>query len=137
MSLSPYLFSRRSYIFIPIFCRVVFACSLFCLFDRIFPSLLPRFFLLLLSSSSRRIKWLFSFAQSMLMEDKIRLGSTPPSCHNRCNECNPCMAVQVPTLPGPKGRPLVPMDDESPYKRYPNYKPLGWKCRCGNRLFNP
>ncbi|XP_078444793.1 EPIDERMAL PATTERNING FACTOR-like protein [Wolffia australiana] len=76
-------------------------------------------------------------SQNMLMEDKIRLGSTPPSCRNRCNQCDPCAAVQVPTLPGPVERPQIPMEDESYYKRYPNYKPLGWKCRCGNRLFNP
>ncbi|XP_060970280.1 EPIDERMAL PATTERNING FACTOR-like protein 1 isoform X2 [Cannabis sativa] len=33
------------------------------------------------------------------VEEKSRLGSTPPSCHNKCNTCHPCMAVQVPSLP--------------------------------------
>ncbi|KAL3527629.1 hypothetical protein ACH5RR_012285 [Cinchona calisaya] len=37
--------------------------------------------------------------QGLLVEEKTRLGSTPPSCHNKCNNCHPCMAVQVPTTP--------------------------------------
>lgn len=76
--------------------------------------------------------------------DKIRLGSTPPSCHNRCNACNPCKAIQIPTVPVPIGqvarlgvenrRPL----DQQAYSQYnSNYKPLEWKCSCGARIFNP
>ncbi|CBI29444.3 unnamed protein product, partial [Vitis vinifera] len=41
--------------------------------------------------------------RGLLFEEKTRLGSTPPSCHNKCNECHPCMAVQVPTLPSHSG----------------------------------
>ncbi|XP_009774356.1 EPIDERMAL PATTERNING FACTOR-like protein 3 isoform X2 [Nicotiana sylvestris] len=37
--------------------------------------------------------------QDVLVEEKTRLGSMPPSCYNKCNQCHPCMAVQVPTLP--------------------------------------
>ncbi|KAF7130402.1 hypothetical protein RHSIM_Rhsim10G0164800 [Rhododendron simsii] len=33
-------------------------------------------------------------------EEQERLGSTPPSCHNKCNQCHPCMAVQIPSLRG-------------------------------------
>ncbi|TKY60260.1 EPIDERMAL PATTERNING FACTOR protein 1 [Spatholobus suberectus] len=33
------------------------------------------------------------------------LGSIPPSCHNKCNDCHPCMAVQVPTLPSHDSNP--------------------------------
>ncbi|KAH7652819.1 hypothetical protein IHE45_19G042200 [Dioscorea alata] len=70
----------------------------------------------------------------MVQERKFRIGSTPPSCHNRCNSCSPCMAVQVPTLPvrSSSGAPL-----RASYIMYSNYKPLGWKCQCGNQLFNP
>ncbi|XP_043722198.1 EPIDERMAL PATTERNING FACTOR-like protein 1 isoform X2 [Telopea speciosissima] len=92
-----------------------------------------------------------SLAPQLLIEDKTRLGSTPPSCHNKCNECHPCTAVQVPTLPnhdrvelGPGGTTgTKPMEQESSSSpstaaaKFPNYKPLGWKCSCGNRLFNP
>ncbi|THU57719.1 hypothetical protein C4D60_Mb03t06460 [Musa balbisiana] len=82
--------------------------------------------------------------EEMLVEDKIRLGSTPPSCHNRCDLCNPCTAVQVPTLPvqstpvRSRVRKVRPSDDPFSYSnQYSNYKPLGWKCSCGNRLYNP
>ncbi|XP_010937414.1 EPIDERMAL PATTERNING FACTOR-like protein 1 [Elaeis guineensis] len=85
-----------------------------------------------------------SSPQGMLTQEKIRLGSTPPSCHNKCNECNPCTAVQIPTLPGRTdpglGRPVQmahPLADQPSYTMYSNYKPLGWKCRCGNHLYNP
>lgn len=39
-----------------------------------------------------------------MVEEKTRLGSTPPSCHNKCNQCHPCMAVQVPSLTSQNGR---------------------------------
>ncbi|KAG8072454.1 hypothetical protein GUJ93_ZPchr0006g40778 [Zizania palustris] len=73
-----------------------------------------------------------------LAEDKSRLGSTPPSCHNRCNECNPCTPVQVAALPG-LSRPARAADrvEASGFAQYSNYKPLGWKCRCAGRLFDP
>ncbi|CAA0838165.1 EPIDERMAL PATTERNING FACTOR-like protein 1 [Striga hermonthica] len=79
---------------------------------------------------------------------KARLGSTPPSCHNKCNQCHPCMAVQVPTMPGHErvepGREKLadyfdapPAPPSSAGNRYSNYKPLGWKCRCGGHFYNP
>ncbi|XP_059318050.1 EPIDERMAL PATTERNING FACTOR-like protein 1 [Lycium ferocissimum] len=37
--------------------------------------------------------------KDVLAEEKSRLGSMPPSCYNKCNQCHPCMAVQVPSLP--------------------------------------
>ncbi|XP_019464698.1 PREDICTED: EPIDERMAL PATTERNING FACTOR-like protein 1 [Lupinus angustifolius] len=89
-------------------------------------------------------------SRDLLFEEKNRLGSIPPSCHNKCNDCHPCMAVQVPSLPGHE--PLKPdltkngameqalFESSSPQvnnKRYSNYKPLGWKCHCGDHFFNP
>ncbi|XP_065875659.1 EPIDERMAL PATTERNING FACTOR-like protein 1 [Euphorbia lathyris] len=80
--------------------------------------------------------------QDLLFEDKTRLGSTPPSCHNKCNRCHPCMAVQVPTAPShDRVQPKHVVDDFfDPYpsgNRYSNYKPLGWKCRCDGHFYNP
>ncbi|KAL6552159.1 hypothetical protein OROGR_008313 [Orobanche gracilis] len=53
--------------------------------------------------------------------EKARLGSMPPSCHNKCNQCHPCMAVEVPTLPShdrvqPSSERQKPLDyfDSSP-----------------------
>ncbi|XP_022752033.1 EPIDERMAL PATTERNING FACTOR-like protein 1 isoform X2 [Durio zibethinus] len=79
------------------------------------------------------------------IEEKTRLGSTPPSCHNKCNGCHPCMAVQVPTLPshdrfqpGLSKAITNSMQFFDPSgNQYSNYKPLGWKCRCGDRFYNP
>ncbi|EFJ31719.1 hypothetical protein SELMODRAFT_86865 [Selaginella moellendorffii] len=57
------------------------------------------------------------------------IGSRPPSCQNKCNRCIPCQAVQVPT-PIERKSPVVSVE-------YSNYKPEGWRCKCGNKLFNP
>ncbi|KAI3451168.1 hypothetical protein Pfo_007833 [Paulownia fortunei] len=84
--------------------------------------------------------------KGLVVAEKTRLGSTPPSCHNKCNQCHPCMAVQVPTLPShnrvqPSSYQEKPLDyDSSPSSagnRYSNYKPLGWKCRCDGHFYNP
>lgn len=84
-------------------------------------------------------------SQDKLFEENSRLGSTPPSCHNKCNECHPCMAVQVPTLPGndpvrpglTRTNPMVYIDPSLQGNRYSNYKPLGWKCQCRDHFYNP
>eukprot|EP01018_Ginkgo_biloba_P016684 Gb_39245 [translate_table: standard] len=78
------------------------------------------------------------------MEDKISLGSTPPNCYNKCNACSPCNVIQVPTPPthhqehrayhNPAPSRVVAAGAN---KKYSNYKPMGWKCKCGHRLFNP
>ncbi|KNA19193.1 hypothetical protein SOVF_063910, partial [Spinacia oleracea] len=88
--------------------------------------------------------------REVLCEEKTRLGSTPPSCYNKCNRCHPCKAVQVSTLPSlhrvePPRSSQPPSSAEifeydSSYggdNRYSNYKPLGWKCHCRNHFYNP
>ncbi|KAK3211289.1 hypothetical protein Dsin_015995 [Dipteronia sinensis] len=78
--------------------------------------------------------------RDLLFEEKTRLGSMPPSCHNKCNQCHPCMAVQVPTLPRQERLRPGHMEFVEPSlltNKYSNYKPLGWKCRCNGHFFNP
>ncbi|CAL5214394.1 unnamed protein product [Lathyrus oleraceus] len=86
--------------------------------------------------------------RELLYEEKNKLGSIPPSCHSKCNECHPCMAVQVPSLPNHDSLPPHLTKPSSMKKwlspslqgtnnRYSNYKPLGWKCHCGDHFFNP
>ncbi|KAF7834431.1 EPIDERMAL PATTERNING FACTOR-like protein 1 [Senna tora] len=97
-------------------------------------------------SISRRVCIVYTYTD-LLLEQKTRLGSIPPSCHNKCNECHPCMAVQVPTLPShdrlkpglARTAPLGFLDPayQGSNNRYSNYKPLGWKCHCGDHFFNP
>lgn len=94
-------------------------------------------FLSFLLGAATGIRTMTRSSYQNLAEDKSRLGSTPPSCHNRCNACNPCTPVQVATLPG-FSRPVRVADDEvAGFAQYSNYKPLGWKCRCAGRLFDP
>ncbi|KAM0899096.1 hypothetical protein ACQ4PT_021527 [Festuca glaucescens] len=83
-------------------------------------------------------------------EEKVRLGSSPPSCRNKCYECSPCVAVQVPSLSAPSGpattaragadgaaaaRGDVPLPP--PLVTLSEYKPLWWKCQCRDRLYEP
>ncbi|KAI3937166.1 hypothetical protein MKW92_019582 [Papaver armeniacum] len=53
------------------------------------------------------------------------LGSRPPSCVHRCEGCNPCGAIQVPTR------------TDQLNLQYANYEPENWKCKCGNAFFDP
>ncbi|KAM0869264.1 hypothetical protein ACQ4PT_040791 [Festuca glaucescens] len=103
--------------------------------------------LLLGSASASRPSPLFStstggarMAAGTEEEEKVRLGSSPPSCHNKCYECSPCVAVQVPSLSAPSGlatttaaRAQVP----PPLVTLSEYKPLWWKCQCRDRLYEP
>ncbi|KAF3680281.1 EPIDERMAL PATTERNING FACTOR-like protein 1 [Capsicum annuum] len=116
---------------------------------------------ILLASRSSRFRGYFQTRalvagnlEDVLVEEKSRLGSMPPSCYNKCNQCHPCRAVQVPSLPSHNG--IKPSGDEARTQarstdhrtvesslssvgasRYSNYKPLGWKCRCGGHFYNP
>nr|XP_018682024.1 PREDICTED: EPIDERMAL PATTERNING FACTOR-like protein 2 [Musa acuminata subsp. malaccensis] len=67
------------------------------------------------------------------------VGSRPPICERRCITCGHCEAVQVPVIPQEKksrsrqflGTATVRGDYSS------NYKPLSWKCKCGDLIFDP
>uniref|UniRef100_A0ACD6AI21 Uncharacterized protein n=1 Tax=Avena sativa TaxID=4498 RepID=A0ACD6AI21_AVESA len=81
-------------------------------------------------------------------EEKVRLGSSPPSCRNKCYDCSPCVAVQVPSLTAPSGPATTARSDDvhgatargevpPPLVTLSEYKPLWWKCQCRNRLYEP
>ncbi|XP_058010288.1 EPIDERMAL PATTERNING FACTOR-like protein 8 [Hevea brasiliensis] len=63
------------------------------------------------------------------------LGSKPPGCVNKCFSCKPCMATLV--VPShqkdPTFKALSHGDDDDSGRYYL----LSWKCRCGNKLFQP
>ncbi|OAY33558.1 EPIDERMAL PATTERNING FACTOR-like protein 2 [Manihot esculenta] len=75
------------------------------------------------------------------MITRSQIGSRPPRCERRCSSCGHCEAIQVPTNPqvnnGNRNSSSVSNiayargDDSS------NYKPMSWKCKCGNLIFNP
>ncbi|KAK7351517.1 hypothetical protein VNO77_11038 [Canavalia gladiata] len=83
--------------------------------------------------------------QESIMVAKPRIGSRPPKCEKRCRSCGHCEAVQVPVVPQTqshrrshysKARTAAAVtysrgDDLS------NYKPMSWKCKCGDNFFNP
>ncbi|KAK8566795.1 hypothetical protein V6N13_002480 [Hibiscus sabdariffa] len=54
-----------------------------------------------------------------------RLGSRPPNCQRKCGGCKPCVATQIPATTDKLG------------VQYTNYKPEGWKCKCGSTFFSP
>jgi hypothetical protein len=92
----------------------------------------------------KTLKWgCVKNVQELLFEEKNKLGSMPPSCHSKCNECHPCMAVQVPSLPTHDSIPSKVsamkkwLNPSLQGNMYSNYKPLGWKCHCGDHFFNP
>ncbi|XP_065875504.1 EPIDERMAL PATTERNING FACTOR-like protein 2 [Euphorbia lathyris] len=84
-----------------------------------------------------------SFSQTVNEEEKTmmrsQIGSRPPRCERRCSSCGHCEAIQVPTNPQinhanknySSSVAYARGDDAS------NYKPMSWKCKCGNLIFNP
>ncbi|GMY34030.1 EPIDERMAL PATTERNING FACTOR-like protein 8 [Fagus crenata] len=62
---------------------------------------------------------------------KMVLGSKPPGCVNKCFNCRPCMATLV--IPSHQRKDVGASsrgEDDSYYL-------LSWKCRCGNKLYQP
>lgn len=80
---------------------------------------------------------------SMLVE-KFQIGSRPPKCERRCIKCGHCEAVQVPIVPS-KVQIHRSHYSEATLITYSstrgdglsNYKPISWKCKCGDYFFNP
>ncbi|KAL9680786.1 hypothetical protein QQ045_012565 [Rhodiola kirilowii] len=131
--------------------------SFFC-FHRHRLSVIPPLIILLLSSSTHFRFMAGATAQPRYNEadqktvSEIRartIGSRPPRCQFRCRGCDPCEAIQVPVTPqlhnhnnggGARSSSRVYQTYEMEYSRgddVTNYKPMGWKCKCGNLIFNP
>lgn len=73
---------------------------------------------------------------------RAQIGSRPPRCDHRCQSCTHCEAIQVPTNPQTKnGKKNSGSQVKSiEYARIDgnsNYKPMSWKCKCDNLIFNP
>lgn len=64
------------------------------------------------------------------------IGSRPPRCERKCRNCGHCKAVQVPIAPFLK-RSHKLYAANSRGDDLANYKPMCWKCQCGDSLFNP
>ncbi|KAF5793181.1 putative EPIDERMAL PATTERNING FACTOR-like protein [Helianthus annuus] len=71
-------------------------------------------------------KWVASVRQN-----KKILGSRPPRCVHKCVNCRPCEA----TLVIPPHYKTIRYRDQSHYEDH--YYLLSWKCKCGDKLFQP
>ncbi|KAK8678055.1 hypothetical protein V6N13_143568 [Hibiscus sabdariffa] len=71
------------------------------------------------------------------------IGSRPPRCERRCSSCPHCEAIQVPVTTLSKSRRTRQFSAalfSISYSRgddISNYKPMSWKCKCGNLIYNP
>ncbi|KAL4626449.1 hypothetical protein ACB098_05G065100 [Castanea mollissima] len=65
-----------------------------------------------------------------LEQSKMVLGSKPPGCVNKCLNCRPCMATLV--IPHQRNGFSANTRGEDD-----SYYLLSWKCRCGNKLYQP
>ncbi|WOG91535.1 hypothetical protein DCAR_0310784 [Daucus carota subsp. sativus] len=91
-------------------------------------------FLIFLSASSLTLLNLMAQENESTVTRKM-IGSRPPRCERKCRNCGHCKAVQVPIAPLRRSHKLYTAfsrgDDLS------DYKPMCWKCQCGNSFFNP
>ncbi|KAL3830668.1 hypothetical protein ACJIZ3_019470 [Penstemon smallii] len=75
------------------------------------------------------------------------IGSRPPRCDGKCKSCGNCVAVQVPIVTPSSGsnsgikfvkkKIVVVYYFNSRGDDISNYKPMCWKCKCGDFIFNP
>ncbi|XVF74734.1 hypothetical protein PTKIN_Ptkin13bG0135700 [Pterospermum kingtungense] len=70
--------------------------------------------------------------ESSLQQSNTVLGSKPPGCVNKCLSCRPCMATLVIPSHRWKNFKATYHGDEGD-----NYYLLSWKCKCGDKLFQP
>ncbi|XAR62022.1 hypothetical protein NMG60_11016599 [Bertholletia excelsa] len=71
------------------------------------------------------------------------IGSRPPRCERKCSSCGHCEAIQVPVAAQLKTHVIqksfstIPTTASSRGEDISNYKPICWKCKCGDFIFNP
>ncbi|KAL3812301.1 hypothetical protein ACJIZ3_013569 [Penstemon smallii] len=67
------------------------------------------------------------------------IGSMPPRCDEKCKSCGHCEAIQVPIVPSKAKarRKSIYFYAFSRGDDISNYKPMCWKCKCGDFIFNP
>ncbi|CAK7347355.1 unnamed protein product [Dovyalis caffra] len=99
-------------------------------------------------AEGRAITKLLEAAHKGVGEEKIAvraqaIGSRPPRCDRKCSSCEHCEAVQVPVTTqahNHKRSQFSTAISNIAYSRggdVSNYKPMSWKCKCGNLIFNP
>ncbi|CAJ1955067.1 unnamed protein product [Sphenostylis stenocarpa] len=72
-----------------------------------------------------------SDSRKILEGKKVVIGSKPPACGNKCMNCRPCTATVVVSNHKRKGFMISSHGEDD------SYYLLSWKCRCGDKLFQP
>ncbi|XP_004303309.1 PREDICTED: EPIDERMAL PATTERNING FACTOR-like protein 6-like [Fragaria vesca subsp. vesca] len=91
------------------------------------------FFTILLSKSVDSEHSIHSESSTdQLQQRKMVLGSRPPQCENKCLNCRPCFATLV--IPSHHKTKVYSSSHNDGDDRY--YL-LSWKCKCGQKLFQP
>ncbi|KAI4337537.1 hypothetical protein L6164_015941 [Bauhinia variegata] len=80
--------------------------------------------------------------EGLVMVERIQIGSSPPKCERKCRNCVHCEAVQVPVPQVQSHRmdSVATAISTTAYTRgenISNYKPMSWKCKCGDNFYNP
>ncbi|XP_074360271.1 EPIDERMAL PATTERNING FACTOR-like protein 2 [Apium graveolens] len=80
-------------------------------------------------------------ANQMVQHKKKILGSRPPACVNKCLSCRPCMATLVMPPHHTKSKTATTTNFKTS-KKYSGdeddtYYLLSWKCKCGNKVYQP
>ncbi|WCJ35625.1 EPIDERMAL PATTERNING FACTOR-like protein 2 [Euphorbia peplus] len=81
--------------------------------------------------------------KKMMIRSEVVIGSTPPRCERRCRSCGHCEAVQVPVTSRILSHKRSSLSTgfsgiaDSRGQDISNYKPMSWKCKCGNLIFTP
>ncbi|XP_044502737.1 EPIDERMAL PATTERNING FACTOR-like protein 8 isoform X2 [Mangifera indica] len=68
---------------------------------------------------------------------EMKLGSSPPACANKCFNCRPCMAtlVLIDDSKKPPRAALNNIDLQDYIESY--YYAQVWKCKCGDKIYDP
>lgn len=69
--------------------------------------------------------------------NRVLLGSKPPSCVNKCLSCGPCMATLVIPSHSHQGKKISRSTASYHGDEDDSYYLLSWKCKCGDKLFQP
>ncbi|XP_057458994.1 EPIDERMAL PATTERNING FACTOR-like protein 1 [Lotus japonicus] len=70
-----------------------------------------------------------------LEESRVVIGSKPPACANKCMKCRPCMPTVV--IPKRQSKFKSFKVSTTQGEEDDSYYLLSWKCRCGDKFFQP
>ncbi|KAJ9545366.1 hypothetical protein OSB04_025073 [Centaurea solstitialis] len=100
------------------------------------------FFILTSSQVQGESNWKLIHKDIQMERRNLLIGSRPPRCEKGyCRNCGHCEAVQVPISPrffrSTSHQALARKIVDSRGDDISNYKPMCWKCKCGDFMFNP